>query len=264
MTTDLTPEAMRMRPSHAGRRVFVTGAARGIGFAIARAFAERGATVALCDLNAASVEEACYALSKDGFHDVLPAICDVADFVAIEKVITQLGGPFDTLINNAGISPKHDGVAAKVWDMDPAEWQRVVGVNLTGSFNMVRALVPSMVAARQGWIVNMSSVAGKTFFPIVGCHYAATKASIIGFTRHLAGELGPYNIRVNALAPGRIETPMVLAIAPELNEQQVNMTPMARLGRSDEVANAALWLTSVESSFVTGQTIDVAGGLAMS
>ena len=174
-----------------------------------------------------------------------------------------MGGSFDTVVNNAGISPKHDGVAHKVWEMDPEEWRRVVDVNLNGSFNTIRALTPAMREAGRGWIVNMSSVAGKTYSPVVACHYAATKSAIIGFTKHLAAELGPHGIRVNALAPGRIATPMVAGVAPEVNAEQVRMTPLARLGEPDEVADVALYLTSPEASFVTGQTIDVAGGLYM-
>src|SRR5690606_32960461 len=192
---------------------------------------------------------------------------DVADWEAVQGALAaaaeEIGGPFDTVINNAGISPKHQGVAHKVWEMDPAEWNRVVGVNLTGAFNTIRALAPSMREAKRGWIVNMSSVAGKTYSPIVACHYAATKSAIIGFTKHLAAELGPYAIRVNAMAPGRIATPMVAGVAPEVNAEQVRLTPMARLGEAAEVADVALWLTSTESSFVTGQTVDVAGGLYM-
>ncbi|MCB1401152.1 MAG: SDR family oxidoreductase, partial [Rhodobacteraceae bacterium] len=192
---------------------------------------------------------------------------DVSDYAALEAAVAKadkaMGGAFDTVINNAGISPKHQGVAHKVWELDPAEWRRVVDVNLTGTFNTIRLLTPAMRAAGRGWIVNTSSVAGKTYSPIVACHYAATKSAIIGFTKHLAAELGPSGIRVNALAPGRIETPMVRGVAPEINADQVRLTPLARLGQPDEVADVALWLTSAESSFVTGQTVDVAGGLYM-
>lgn len=261
--TEITPQDMRTRPSHQGRNVLVTGAARGIGRAIAQAFVERHATVGICDLLGDEVDKTCAELNGLGLGKAVPMACDVSDYDALIAAIDATGLEFDTVINNAGISPKHDGVAHKVWEMDPAEWRRVTDVNLTGTFNTIRALSPAMTQAKRGWIVNTSSVAGKTYSPIVACHYAATKSAIIGFTKHLAAELGPFSIRVNALAPGRIATPMVAGVAPEVNAEQVRLTPMARLGEPAEVADVALWLTSTESSFVTGQTIDVAGGLYM-
>lgn len=264
---ETTPPALAGRDSHAGRRVLVTGAAGGIGRAIAEGFARRGAMVGVADLRAADVARAVAEIAALGRGRAVGLVCDVADYAALEAEIArtadEVGGAFDTVINNAGISPKHNGAAHKVWEMDPAEWRRVVDVNLTGSFNTIRALAPGMRTAGRGWIVNTSSVAGKTYSPIVACHYAATKSAIIGFTKHLAAELGPFGIRVNALAPGRIETPMVRGVAAEVNAAQVALTPLARLGRPDEVGDVALWLTSSESSFVTGQTIDVAGGLYM-
>ncbi len=264
---DDTDRRHAARDSHAGRRVLVTGAARGIGRAIAGAFVRRGATVGVLDLAEGDVAEAVAAFEdiRPGGAIGLPA--DVSDYAALAAALegagARIGGAFDTVVNNAGISPKHAGQAHRVWEMDPDEWRRVVDVNLTGHFNTIRALSPAMRAAGRGWIVNTSSVAGKTYSPIVACHYAATKSAIIGFTKHLAAELGPFGIRVNALAPGRIETPMVAGVAPEINAAQVEMTPMARLGQPAEVADTALWLTSSEASFVTGQTIDVAGGLYM-
>lgn len=254
------------RPSHAGRRVLVTGAGNGIGQAIALAFGARGATVGVADRDAGSAEATAADIRSAG-GSALALPLDVAEWAAVDSALKDaardLGGPFDTVINNAGISPKHNGVAHKIWEMDPEEWGQVVAVNLTGAFNTIRALAPSMKAAARGWIVNMSSVAGKTHSPIVACHYAATKSALIGFTKHLAAELGPYGVRVNALAPGRIATPMVRGVAEEVNAEQVRMTPLGRLGEPIEVADAAIWLTDAESSFVTGQTIDVAGGLYM-
>lgn len=262
-----SPPELASRNSHLGRRVLVTGAGNGIGRSIARSFAARGAFVGVADLNAEHVKKVAAEIAASCRGKAVGLVVDVADHAALEAAVAdashRMGGAFDTVINNAGISPKHGGVAHKVWEMDPEEWRRVLDVNLTGSFNAIRVTVGSMIEQERGWIVNMSSVAGKTYSPVVACHYAATKASIIGFTKHLAAELGPYGIRVNALAPGRIETPLVRGVAPEINEEQVRLTPMARLGQPEEVADVALWLTSAESSFVTGQTIDVAGGLYM-
>lgn len=265
------PAAIAMRPSHAGRRVLVTGAGRGIGRALALGFAARGAVVGVADTNADDIGETLRLIAAAG-----PAAgpgagqgltLDVSDYAAVEAALARaaavMGGPFDTVVNNAGISPKHDGIAHKVWEMDPDEWRRVVEVNLNGAFNTIRALSPAMRAAGRGWIVNMSSIAGKTYSPVVACHYAATKSALIGFTKHLAAELGPCGVRVNAIAPGRIETPMVRGVAGPVNEEQVRLTPMGRLGQPAEVADVAIYLTSPESSFVTGQTIDVAGGLYM-
>lgn len=264
---EINPVELAGRDSHIGRRVLVTGAGNGIGRSMALAFAARGAIVGVADLAARQVEDVVAQIAASGRGGAVGLIMDVADHVAVEAAVAEasdtMDGAFDTVINNAGISPKHGGVAHKVWQMDPDEWRRVLDVNLTGSFNTIRATVNAMIEQERGWIVNMSSVAGKTHSPVVACHYAATKSSIIGFTKHLAAELGPFGIRVNALAPGRIETPLVRGVAPEINEEQVRLTPMARLGQPEEVADVALWLTSAEASFVTGQTIDVAGGLYM-
>ena len=243
-----------MGATHAGRVAVVTGAGRGIGAAIAAELAARGAKVA--------------ALEADpGLAEAAGAIlCDVADRASVDAACARVEaelGPVDILVNNAGISPKHDGRAAPVQEMDPAEWDRVLAVNLTGAWNLIRRLSPGMVARRRGWIVNQSSIAGKAFTPIVACHYAATKAALIGLTRHLAGELGPHGITVNAIAPGRIATPMVAVAGGATNAAVAAETPLRRLGTPEEVARAVCFLTGPDAAFVTGQTLDVAGGWMM-
>jgi len=250
---------------HRGRVVLITGAAGGIGAAIAERYAADGAAVGLVDFDATSGQALAARLVAAG-HRVHFAQADVASFdecdTACRAVETALG-PIDTLVNNAGISPKHAGKPAPIWQMEPAEWHRVVDVNLHSVFNFTRWLTPGMVDRKFGRIVSMSSVAGKAYLNIVAAHYGTTKAALIGMTRHLAGELGPHGITVNALAPGRIDTPMVAGAPREANDAVIGVTPLGRLGKPTEVADACLFLTSPRSDFITGQVIDVAGGWLM-
>ena len=251
-----------MSRTHKGRVAVVTGGGSGIGRAIAEALAAAGAAVAVLDANGNAAEDAAGAIAAAG-HRAMAVACDVARFDAVESAGREIAaslGPVDILVSNAGISPKHDGRPASVLEMDPAEWQRVVDVNLTGAFHGARVFGPDM--ARRGWgsIVNQSSVAAKTHVDFVGVHYPATKAGLIGLTKHLAGELGPMGINVNALAPGRIDTPLMRGVATAVNDAIVADTPMRRLGTPADVAAAALFLTSDAGHFITGQVVDVAGG----
>lgn len=251
---------------HADRVVLVTGGSSGIGAAIVERYVAEGASVGIVDLNGDAGERQAAQWRGKGCR-VHFAAADVADYASCEQAQREIEsalGPIDILINNAGISPKHDGRPAPIQGMDPTEWQRVVGVNLNGAFNFSRLLTGAMIARRYGRIVSLSSVAGKAYIgDIVGCHYSATKAALIGFTRHLAGELGPHGITVNAMAPGRIATPLVRTVSEAANNAVVNATPLRRLGEPSEVADVCCYLTSPDAAFVTGQVIDVAGGWLM-
>lgn len=254
--------------THAGRVVLVTGGAGGIGSAIVTQYALQGAAVGIVDRAPASSDAAAALvaqLTEQGCH-VHFATADVGRFDDCEQACRSIEaalGPIDTLVNNAGISPKHNGQPAPIWQMTQAEWQQVVDVNLHSVFHFTRLLTPGMVQRRFGRIVNMSSVAGKAYLDIVAAHYSTTKAALIGLTRHLAGELGPHGITVNALAPGRIDTPMVAGAPPAANQAVIAATPLQRLGRPVEVADACLFLTSAQAGFITGQVVDVAGGWLM-
>lgn len=251
--------------NHADRTVLITGAGGGIGAAIAERYAQAGASLCLVDRDAVAGEALADQLRRHvGLVHFVQA--DVGSFeqcqAACDSARAALG-PVDTVVNNAGISPKHNGLPAPIWQMDPAEWRQVINVNLNSVFHFTRLLAPGMVERRFGRIVSMSSVAGKAYLDIVAAHYSTTKAALIGMTRHLAGELGPYGITVNALAPGRIDTPMVAGAPQAANDAVVAATPLRRLGTPDEVAAACLFLTSASAGFITGQVVDVAGGWLM-
>jgi len=248
-----------------GRNILITGAAHGIGAAIAEHFAQLGATVALVDNHQQYLSEIHLKLARKGYK-VRSFVTDISDYESCQAAYIYFSnelGFMDTLINNAGISPKHQGKAYKIWELPVEEWQQVVNVNLNGSFYFSHLLVPEMIKNRFGKIINTSSVAANAYLSVVACHYSTSKSAIIGLTRHLAGELGQYNIHVNAIAPGRIETPMVFEAGEHFNQSVIDETPLGRLGATSEVAKVVEFLASDQSSFVTGQVIDVAGGWLM-
>ncbi len=262
MTTAVAVPAPPAGPSFLGQAVVVTGASRGIGRRLAAAFAACGADVVLnYERNREAAEEAAAEVRALGRRCVL-----VGGSVARPEVATALRdaalgafGRVDVLVNNAGIN--RDGNLMMLRD---AAWRDVLGVNLDGAFFCSRAVLPAMVAQGAGVILNMTSTAG-----IKGragqANYAATKGALIGLTKSLAQEYGGRGVRVNAIAPGFVETDMVAGVLgrPEARRGFTEATPLGRLGQPDDVVGAALYLASPASAYVTGHVLLVNGGLFM-
>lgn len=243
----------------------VTGGASGIGKATARALLKEGAQVVVGDINPIALQKMKEEL-KDVGSSFLPVEVDVAEEKAvknlIEQTISHFGG-IDFLVNNAGISPKHQGKKANLWEMSIAEWDRVMAVNIRSVFLCCHFAIPHMIERRGGTIVNVSSLAAKVGSAITGCHYVSSKAGLVGLTKVLAREVADYGIRVNAVAPGRIDTPMIWDVPPEVNEQYKKNIPLKRLGKPEDVADGILFLLSEAASYITGLVLDINGGLGM-
>ena len=238
--------------------VFVTGGSRGIGSAIVRAFANEGAIVAFTYKNgkeeALKLEEE---LTGSGCKTEACAM-DVTDFENVNNCIesiTEKYGRIDVLINNAGIIED-----CFLMFMSENAWDNVVDTNLKGVYNNCKSVIPSMIKERHGIIVNISSVAGLK--GVMGqTNYCASKAGIIGFTRALATELAGKNIRVNAIAPGYIETDMLARTPKQIRENIKGIIPCKRTGKAEEVARVVMFLASEDASYIFGQTLVVDGGL---
>ncbi len=238
----------------------MTGGSRGIGSAIVRLLAAEGAA---CAFTYSRDEAAAAALAQEasqGGRTVLPFRRDARDFdgaaTLIEEVKKQFGR-LDILINNAGVTRDKS-----LMMMSREDWADVIDTNLTGVFNTTRASIISFLKQRSGAIVNISSVSG--VHPLPGqCNYAAAKAGVIGFTKSLAREVAPYNIRVNAVAPGFIDTEMTAALAEKMREKFLQMIPLGRFGTAEEVARAVLFLVTERAGYITGQTIQLDGGLGI-
>jgi 3-oxoacyl-[acyl-carrier protein] reductase len=243
----------------------VTGGASGIGAATALALAKEGARVVVMDMNGPGLSQMAEEMKKKGYP-FFPLKGDVALEENVEdlvkKAVAHFGG-IDLLVNNAGISPKHKGKKANLWEMSVAEWDRVMAVNIRGAFLCCRVAVPRMIERKGGAIVNVSSLAAKVGSAVTGCHYVISKAGVVGLTKSLAREVAEYGIRVNAVAPGRIDTPMIWDVPPEVNEQYVRTIPLRRLGKAEDVADGILFLLSDAASYITGLVLDVNGGLGM-
>jgi 3-oxoacyl-[acyl-carrier protein] reductase len=252
-------------PEFRGRVAVVTGGASGIGAATARLLAAEGAKVAVADVDAAGLARM-EATFRAAGHPFLGLRVDVADERQIAAMVEQTRaqlGEVDLLVNDAGISPKHQGRKLTVWEMPIEEWDRVMAVNIRGAFACCQAMAPGMIARRRGAIVNVSSMAAKVGTMLTGSHYVSSKAALVGLTKSLAREVAEYGIRVNAVAPGRIDTPMIHDVSPETNAEYERVIPLRRIGRADEVGEGILFLLSDAASYVTGHVMDINGGLGM-
>lgn len=236
----------------------VTGAAspRGLGIATARLFAEHGATVAILDLAA----DAAKAAAADLGEGHVGLACDVTDKAACEAATSELQrlwGRIDVLVNNAGITQP-----LKVMEIEPANYDAVLDVNLRGTLYMSQAVIPAMRAQKSGSIVNVSSVSAQRGGGIFGGpHYSAAKAGVLGLTKAMARELAPDNIRVNAICPGFIATDITGGkLTPQMLEQIIAGIPLGRAGEAIDVAGCALFLASDLSAYCTGTEVDVNGG----
>jgi len=236
----------------------VTGGAKGIGEAVAKKFAAEGAKVVICDLNEADVQKVVKEINDNG-GTAIGVECNVANREQVNAMVqktVESFGTVDILINNAGIT--RDAMLHKMTD---EQWDAVMNVNLKGVFYCTQAVVPIMRDKAYGKIVNLSSVS--RFGNIGQANYAASKAGLVGFTRTVAKELATKNITVNAIAPGGIWTDMLAAVPEKILEMTKKGIPMGRFGTVEELANACLFLSSDESSFVTGQCLQVDGGTMM-
>jgi 3-oxoacyl-[acyl-carrier protein] reductase len=243
----------------------VTGGASGIGAATARGLSREGAKVVVADWNSENLQKMEAEMQKEG-RPFLGLMIDVSLEKDVQKMVSQTVSHFggiDFLVNNAGISPKHKGRKQNLWEMSIEEWDRVMAVNIRGVFLCCHFAVPRMIERGGGAIVSLSSQAAKAGSVITGCHYAISKAGVVGLTKILAREVAQYKIRVNAVAPGRIDTPMIWDVPVEVNEQIRKSIPLGRLGKAEEVADPILFLLSEAASFITGVVIDINGGSGM-
>ena len=242
-----------------GKVALISGGSRGIGRAIVFELAKEGCVVQFTYVrNEEKAKEVANILDTQGYQYGMYRM-DVRDRANVKSVVEAIidkYGRIDILVNNAGIISKHHNITDIPYD----EWNIILDTNLTGVFNLTQAVVPYMIKARFGKIVNMASVAGKTG-GTVGVHYAASKAGIIGFTLALARELLPYNITVNAIAPGPIETELIKGLPEERKKKIIAKVPMGRFGKPEEVAMGVVFL--LKNDYITGEVLDINGGYIM-
>ncbi len=242
-----------------GRVAVITGAAQGIGETTALLLAEKGADIAIGDLNLERLEEVSKGIEKLK-RNCLAVKVNVAFLKEAEEMIKKVVekfGQIDILVNNAGITRD-----ALLMRMKEEEWDEVLGTNLKGTFNFTKVAVRFMIRKRSGRIVNIASVSGE-MGNMGQANYSASKAGVIGFTKTVAREVAPFGINVNAVAPGFIDTPMTKSLPGKVKEEVIKQIPLCRLGTPLEVAEVVYFLVSESSGYITGQVINVNGGLYM-
>ena len=241
------------------RTAIVTGAARGIGFATAQKLLVSGASVALWDIDAAALGKAAASLHRHGrVHAALVDVTDEASIAGALDALLRDAGKVDILVNNAGIT----GGNAPLWELKPEVWRRVIEVNLVAPYLVCRAVVPHMIAAGYGRIVNIASIAGKDGNPNAS-HYSASKAGLIGLTKSLAKELATTGVLVNCVTPAAAKTELFEQMKQEHIDYMLSKIPMNRFVTVEEIAAMIAWLASEDCSFSTGAVFDISGGRAV-
>lgn len=243
------------------KTVLVTGAASGIGLEIAMQLSQTDNLMLLVDCNE-TVKGVAGQLSEKGVTSV-PYVVDLANEVQVMSMVREIKEKFggcDILINCAGVAPKRNGAPIPLDELATDDWDKVFHINLRAPFILCREFLSGMKERGFGRVVNIASVAGRTFRPRAGIDYSASKAGLIGLTKRLAGEFAPYGITINAVAPGRIHTPMSGMSLQESHSIAQDSIPMKRGGRVDELAATVCFLASDEASFITGACVDVNGG----
>ena len=240
-----------------GKVAIVTGSGQGIGKGIALELAREGAKIIISDINQETINKTVDEMKSSG-AEVLGVKADVSKAEEINqmvKTVIEKFGRVDVLVNNAGIYP-----FKLLTEMSGEDWDKVLNVNLKGVFNCTKGVLPEMIKQKGGSIVNIASIAGAVVGYINLAHYSASKGGVLGFTRSAALELSQYGIRVNAIAPGAIETPGTKIMGEDALKQFSQMIPLKRLGKPEDIGKAVVFLASEDSSYITGQMIVVDGG----
>ncbi len=245
-----------------GKVALITGGASGIGKAIAKMFANQGAQTVIVDLDEIAAQQLALEIMDNGGQATAlkTDITKEKDLDQLFQEVMQKYGTLDILINNAG-----GGLSTGFFEIDSDEWNRIISINLTAIFRISQRAAKIFRKKGEGVILNISSMAGRSTSPTAGCHYTSSKTGVLGLTRHMARELAPYNIRVNALCPGVINTERITRrIELQKTKNEINKSiPLGRIGEVDEVASCCLFFASGLSSYVTGATLDVNGGRLM-